>query len=135
MRFSNHCKDLTAHEALAVRMAFLVSRYLLSIILSRPHTTQRAVYTEDPSSRFWTTVDEKLEEVRNKCAQRDAISFTEKVLLPSAENHATNSNNRALNQIYNQDLTTYPPEDESPHLQAHPTAAQSEINRHIHSRS
>ena len=94
------------------------------------------MYLEDHSSKFWITVDKKLEEVRTKCAQPNSIGFTKQVFHSMlAVMHRTDLNNRVLNQIYNKDLDAYLLENNTLLSQAHPTTAQSEINRRIHSRS
>ena len=93
------------------------------------------MYLEDSSNKFWIIVDKRLEEIKKECAQPDRISFTEEVLLLFIEFRITDLNDRALNEIYKQDLTAYPPEDDALLSEAHPTTTQSEINRHIRSRS
>ena len=93
------------------------------------------MHFEDPGTGFWGSVDKKLKEIKKECAQPDAIGFTEYASLPHLERRPVLTHRRALNQIYNQDLVTYPPEDATLLSQARPTNAQSEINQHVRSRS
>ena len=96
---------------------------------------QRAVDLEDSSNKFWITVDKRLEEIAKGKRTSSVKLVPSGSPHPFFECHTTDLNNRALNEIYNQDLTTYPPEDDALLPETRPTTAHSEMNRHIRSRS
>ena len=135
-RFSKHCNAIAAHEMLAICMAFLVRVWPLCCqvhSLDRSHSGRCMLRTPARSSGLLSTKNlGRLEKSARSLA--GSVLLSALFLPPWA--HLTNFNNieRVLTQVYRQDLSTYPPENQSLLSDAHPTTFQTDMDSVVHQR-